>query len=203
MGLENETGEYVALFDKAAETVTSSRSESRSSTSYDGGSRIQDPEQYAIGAATVSGIIAALFALVIFFAFVIRKKDPNSGFAKWWKEFWNFRKIWIAGLMKFIYLLVSFFLINFGIATIIYGFMSDHEQWVMILGGLGVMIVGNIVLRLVFELVMLMVGLWENTADIRGALVGARQRVEAKRVAEVESKPEPKPESKPEPKPEA
>ena len=148
-------------------------------------------------------VLSLVVALILFFGLVIRKKDPESGFAKWWKEFLNFRKIWIAGIMKFVYIFGSLLCIFGGIALMIYGLWEGREPGIMILVGLGTMIVGPISLRLTFEMTMLFVGLWENTADIRGAVVGARQRVEEKRaavLAKAEAKPEPKPE---EPKPEA
>ena len=150
------------------------------------------PGDFLTPASIITGVIAVVLALVIFFGLVIRKKEPNSGFAKWWKEFLNFRKIWIAGLMKFVYLLGALLTIGAGIVMIIYGFWWGKEQGIMLLVGLGVIILGNIVLRLSFEMTMLMVGLWENTSDIRGAIVGARQRVEEKRAAQAATKPESK-----------
>lgn len=160
-------------------------------------------DQFLLPAGIVTVVLSLVIALILFFGLVIRKKDPESGFAKWWKEFLNFRKIWIAGIMKFVYIFGSLLCIFGGIALMIYGFWEGHEPGVMILVGLGVMIVGPILLRLTFEMTMLFVGVWENTANIRGAVVGARQRVEEKRaavLAKAEVKSEPKPE---EPKPEA
>ena len=156
---------------------------------YDGEKK---PGDFLTPASIITGVIAVVLALVIFFGLVVRKKDPNSGFAKWWKEFLNFRKIWIAGLMKFVYLLAALLTIGAGIVMIIYGFWWGKEQGIMLLVGLGIIILGNIVLRLSFEMTMLMVGLWENTSDIRGAIVGARQRVEEKRAAQQAAKTEPK-----------
>ena len=149
-------------------------------------------------AGIVTVVLSLVIALILFFGLVIRKKDPESGFAKWWKEFLNFRKIWIAGIMKFVYIFGSLLCIFGSIALMIYGFWEGREPGVMILVGLGVMIVGPILLRLTFEMTMLFVSVWDNTADIRGAVVGARQRVEEKRaavLAKAEAKPEPKPEA--------
>jgi hypothetical protein len=158
----------------------------------------KEPNQFLLPAGIVTAVLSLVVALILFFGLVIRKKDPESGFAKWWKEFLNFRKIWIAGIMKFVYIFGSLLCIFGGIALMIYGFWEGREPGVMILVGLGVMIVGPILLRLTFEMTMLFVSVWENTADIRGAVVGARQRVEEKRaavLAKAEVKPEPKPEA--------
>lgn len=158
----------------------------------------KEPDQFLLPAGIVTVVLSLVVALILFFGLVIRKKDPESGFAKWWKEFLNFRKIWIAGIMKFVYISGSLLCIFGGIALMIYGFWEGREPGVMILVGLGMMIVGPISLRLTFEMTMLFVGIWENTANIRGAVVGARQRVEEKRaavLAKAEVKPEPKPEA--------
>ena len=158
----------------------------------------KESNQFLLPAGIVTAVLSLVVALILFFGLVIRKKDPESGFAKWWKEFLNFRKIWIAGIMKFVYIFGSLLCIFGGIALMIYGFWEGREPGVMILVGLGVMIVGPILLRLTFEMTMLFVSVWENTADIRGAVVGARQRVEEKRaavLAKAEVKPEPKPEA--------
>lgn len=158
----------------------------------------KESNQFLLPAGIVTVVLSLVVALILFFGLVIRKKDPESGFAKWWKEFLNFRKIWIAGIMKFVYIFGSLLCIFGGIALMIYGFWEGREPGVMILVGLGVMIVGPILLRLTFEMTMLFVSVWENTADIRGAVVGARQRVEEKRaavLAKAEVKPEPKPEA--------
>ena len=157
----------------------------------------KEPEQFLLPAGVVTVVLSLVVAFVLFFGLVIRKKDPESRFAKWWKEFLNFRKIWIAGIMKFLYIFGSLLFIFGGIALMIYAIWEGREQGIMILVGLGVMIVGPILLRLSFETTMLFVGLWENTADIRGAVVGEKQRVEEKRaatLAKTEVKPEPKPE---------
>ena len=185
------------------------------STATYGGSRSSgfnhDPESYMGPATLVVSVLSLVLALVIFFGFVVRKKDPKSSFARWWKEFLNFRKIWIAGLMKFCYLFAALFTIFGGIAIIIYGFYEGREQGVMLLIGLGTIVFGTIGERLIYEFFMILVGLWENTADIRGVLVGAKQRVEDKKAAlaergetkaEVKVEKTVEPGSKPEPKPE-
>lgn len=163
----------------------------------------KEPEQFLLPAGIVTVALSLVIAFIIFFGLIIRKKDPESRFAKWWKEFLNFRKIWIAGIMKFLYVFGSLLFIFGGIALMIYAIWEGREQGIMFLVGLGVMIIGPILLRLTFETTMLFVGLWENTADIRGAVVGAKQRVEEKKAVAL-VKAEAKPESKQEElKPEA
>ena len=118
-------------------------------------------------------IISLILAIIIFFAFVIRKKDPKSKFAKWCKEFLNFRKIWLAGIMKFIYL---FSLIATTLGGLVYMFIGDNDPLANILAGLAIIVFGNIGLRISLEILMLLVGLWENSADIRTDLSSIRKK---------------------------
>ena len=131
-------------------------------------------------AGIVTAVLSLIIAFIVFFCIVKKKTEPKSRFVSWLKEFLNFRKIWVAGLLKFFYIFLATATTIFGFIIMFYG---GSEPWVMVLVGLGTIIFGNIGLRLTFEMSMIMIGLWENTADMRGALVGAKQRVEARRTA--------------------
>jgi len=72
---------------------------------------------------------------------------------------------------------------------------SGEEDLVlpMIGAGLLTIIFGNIFLRLIMEMMMIMIGLWENTSDIRAVLVKDEEAPEEK-VKKEEKTPEKKPE---------
>ena len=125
-------------------------------------------------------VVSFVLALIVFFAIVMRKSDPKSGFVKWLKEFFNFRKIWLAGILKFGYVF-ALFLTTFG--GIAYMFIKSPEPWLNILVGLGIVVLGNIGVRVSYEMIMLLVSMWENSRDIRNALVGVRQKVDEKKAA--------------------
>lgn len=137
--------------------------------------------------ATVGGIVTIVLSLVIaiglFFGLVNRKSSPKGRFGRWLKEFLNFRKMWMAGLIKFTYIFLASVLTIGGIVVMFYG---GSEPWVMVLVGLGTIIFGNLSLRLMFEMSMIMIGLWENTRDIRTVLVEGVEAVERKEEKKIE-----------------
>ena len=65
----------------------------------------------------------------------------------------------------------------------------DDTVLPMILSGLAVIILGNIVLRLMMEGMMIMIGMWENTSDMRAVMV--KNEEEAKLEVEVPASQEP------------
>ncbi len=131
-------------------------------------------------------IVSFVLALIVFFAIVIRKSEPSSGFVKWLREFFNFRKIWLAGIMKFAYVFALFLITLGGIA---YMFVGGSEPWLNVLIGLGIVTLGNIGVRISYEMIMLLVSMWENSRDIRNALVGVRQKVDEKKAAKEAEEP--------------
>ncbi len=137
---------------------------------------LDSADGYFTTAGIVTLVLSLIIALVVFFGIVIRKKTPKSRFVRWLKEFLNFRKIWVAGILKFIYIFFAALITIGGIAVMFYG--RSGEPWIFILVGLAAIIFGNIFLRLGFEMTMIMIGLWENTRDIRGALVKEEKKEE-------------------------
>lgn len=131
-------------------------------------------------------IVSFVFALIVFFTIVMGKSEPKSGFVRWLKEFFNFRKMWLAGILKFMYVF-ALFLMTFG--GIAYMFIGGSEPWLNVLIGLGIVILGNIGVRISYEMIMLLVSMWENSRDIRNALVGVRQRVDEKKAAKEAEEP--------------
>ena len=93
---------------------------------------------------------------------------PKSKFMRYLHEFLNFRKIWVAGILKFVYIFLA---ASLTIGSVVLMFYGGDRVLEFILAGLLIMIFGNIFLRIGFEMTMIMIGLWENTRDIRGALV--------------------------------
>lgn len=131
-------------------------------------SEINHADTFLTVAPIVTIILSLLISLFVFFGVVLRKKELKSGFMRWLKEFLNFRKMWVVGILKYVYILVACITTIGGIAVMFYG---GSEPWLMVLVGLGTVIFGNIGLRLGFELTMITIGLWENTRDIRDVVV--------------------------------
>ncbi|MBR2641389.1 DUF4282 domain-containing protein [Candidatus Saccharibacteria bacterium] len=115
------------------------------------------------------GAIALITAIVVFFFVVQRKKSFKGRFANWIKEFLNFRSILVAGIIKVLYIFFAVFLTIMSFIIMFQG--KDDEVLPMILTGLASLIIGNILLRVMLELTMALIVVWENTSDIRLLLV--------------------------------
>lgn len=117
----------------------------------------------ALEGAGIWGIIAMILAIVggilLFFLFVNAKTTPKGKFAKWLKNFLNFKIMWIEGILKIIYYIATIF-------TVLYSFSF------LALGGYGFLmfiiclIVVPIVIRIIYEATMMFVMIWHNTKDI-------------------------------------
>lgn len=116
----------------------------------------------------VAAIMSLVFALVVFFAITMKKKASRSKFMRYLREFLNFRKIWIASILKFVYVFLALFITIGSIVMMFFG--GNHVVATIIVCSL-VLVFGNILLRIGFEMTMITIGLWENTRDIRGVLV--------------------------------
>lgn len=104
----------------------------------------------------ISGILALLVAIVIF-AFVVKtNRTFKNKFLGWYKEFLNFRSILIENILKFLYLFLSFF-ITFVSFTLI------KESFIEFLS---LLIVGNLALRILFELILMIIIIWKNGSDL-------------------------------------
>ncbi|MBR0372887.1 DUF4282 domain-containing protein [Candidatus Saccharibacteria bacterium] len=127
----------------------------------------------------VGGVIFAfIITIVVFITVVEKKKAPRSRFFKWLREFLNFRSTLISGLIKFVYLFLATTLTVIGIILM---FSGQDEMFLMMMGaGFAVIIFGNIFLRIFLELIMVSIGTWENTSDIRSVLVKGEEKPEEK-----------------------
>jgi len=106
-------------------------------------------------------IVSLAAAILTFFLFVKMKNKPEGSFLARLHEFLNFRSIIIDGLIKFFYI---FSAVSLSITSI----------WMMFQGfsyaplyGLLVLVFGNLMVRVAYEFVMMLVGIWTNTTDIR------------------------------------
>lgn len=141
------------------------------------------------GVAIAIVVVAFLVTVVVFALLVEKKKAPRASFLRWMREYLNFRSILIAGIIKFAYLFMAILITLIGIVMM---FSGNGETVLAAIGtGLGIIVFGNIFLRLVMEMMMITIGLWENTSDIRAVLVKDEEKPDEKLPTEVkENKPE-------------
>ncbi len=117
--------------------------------------------------AGVWGIIALILAIVggilVYFLFVKQKTDPKGKFAKWLKDFLNFKVMWIETILKIVYYIATIFVI-----LISFSFFG----MVNIMGGAAILmffltlVLGPIVTRLIYEASIMFIMIWRNTKDI-------------------------------------
>ena len=125
------------------------------------------------GASNMSGIpanvivwiviaaIALIGGLVLYFTFLSKRNEGKfKGFLGWAYEFFNFKKFTIEAILKITYLILAIF-ITLSSFTII---PSSPVGFLLML------IVGNLVLRIVYEFSLVMLVICRNTIEINNKL---------------------------------
>jgi hypothetical protein len=116
--------------------------------------------------ASVWVVIAAILAVVggiLVYALFMNKKNGGKlkGFAKSLYDFLHFDKLTVEAFLKLTYVIAAIFVT---LASITY---LGSAAWYMFFVQL---VVGNIILRISYELILLFVLLWRNTEDIKKSL---------------------------------
>lgn len=110
------------------------------------------------GAAVVCVILAIIGGLILLFAFLPEKKESQyKDFTLQLYRILNFRKMFSMSILKLIYLISMLFITLMGIVTL---FSQSF------FGGLLMIIFGNLVLRVVYELCLLIFSIHENLTQI-------------------------------------
>ena len=111
----------------------------------------------------IATILAGISSVLIYTLFVKTKADPKGKFAKWLKNFLDFKTMWIESIMKILYYTITIFVIIFSFVYL--GKFQD-------MGGMAFfmflcnIILGPIIVRLVYEMTMMFIMIWRNTRDI-------------------------------------
>ena len=108
----------------------------------------------------VSLILAAVGCFLVYFLFVKKEVKTDSKFLKWLKSFLNFDTMLIESILKIAYIFVVIFITLSSFSLISYSFLS----FVVIL------IFGNLIARIIYELILITVMIWKNTAEIKKSL---------------------------------
>lgn len=127
--------------------------------------------------ATVWTIIALVLAIVggllTYFMFVKGKnKYANNKFLTWLKDFLDFKAFWIETIAKVSYLVLAIFITLTSFALISKNFLAF----------LGMLVLGNLSIRVIYEGMLVMLMIWKNTAEIN------KKMVEGKTVGEKSTK---------------
>ena len=110
--------------------------------------------------------ILALIGTILLSIFVIPEKRRSSlnGFFKAIADICNFKQLIIEKILKFLYTFLSLFIIVMGLFIMFSGYDG------MALSGLLTMILGPVIIRIAYELIMMTVLLVKNVIDINKKL---------------------------------
>ncbi len=108
----------------------------------------------------VSIVVAIIGGLVAYFTFVkpeLKEKEGKANkYLVWLKDFFSFKTMLIEDLLKVFYLILAIYITFISFSFIRYSFI----------GFLLVLLLGNLILRLIFEGSLVLIMIWKNTNDI-------------------------------------
>ena len=114
----------------------------------------------AIGSSVwliVSIVLAIIGGILVYFLFLSKKNEGKfTGSLGWLYEFLSFKKLFLENLLKITYLIIAFYVTLSSFALIGSSF----------LGFLMTLIVGNLVVRIIYEFSLVLLVICRNTTDI-------------------------------------
>ena len=109
----------------------------------------------------IAAVLAVVGGLVLYFTFLSKKNEGKfTGFLGWMYDFLNFKKFTIEAILKVTYLILAIFITLSSLASIGTSFV----------GFLLTLVLGNIVLRIVYEFSLIMLVICRNTTEINSKL---------------------------------
>ena len=109
----------------------------------------------------VSVILAIIGGIVLYFTFLSKKNEGKfTGFLGWLYDFLTFKKMMIENVLKILYILVALFvtLSSFGLMSISF------------LAFLLTLVIGNVLTRVIYELLLVKLVICKNTTEINKKL---------------------------------
>ena len=104
----------------------------------------------------VALIVGIIGGVVVYFLFINNDKTEKNKYLQAFKEFFGFKKMLIEDLLKIIYLVLAIFIT-------LYSFEFITESFV---GFIFILLIGNLVLRIIFESILVKIMIWKNTTEI-------------------------------------
>jgi len=106
-------------------------------------------------------ILAVIGGIVLYFTFLSKKNEGKfTGFTAWLYDFFTFKKMVIEHILKIIYLILAIFITlwSFNVISIHFGYF------------LLVLVGGNLILRIGYELTLVVLIVCRNTTEINKKL---------------------------------
>lgn len=120
------------------------------------------PKFVASGIWTIVSVILAIIGgIVLYFTFLSKKnKGKFTGFLGWLYDFLTFKKMMIENVLKILYIIVALFvtLSSFGLISISF------------LAFLLTLVIGNVLTRVIYELLLVKLVICKNTTEINKKL---------------------------------
>ena len=110
--------------------------------------------------ALIAFILALVGCFLVYFLFVTKKENPSQKFLAWLKEFLAFKKMLIEPILKICYIFGALFT-----TLISFGFIGQSFLVFFL-----TLTLGNVVLRLVYEMILIKIMIWKNTTEINKKL---------------------------------
>ena len=108
--------------------------------------------------AIVCFILAVAGAIVMYVLFLTKKNENRfSGFLGWLYDFLDFKKLFLEGVLKVLYIATAGFLTLYSLVLL---FSGNPGSFLLTL------VLGNVVARVTYELIMLTIIICRNTSDI-------------------------------------
>ena len=115
----------------------------------------------------VSIILAVVGGILIYFLFLSKKNEGKfKGFAGWLYDFLSFKRMFMEALLKITYLILALYITLSSFALIGTNFIAF----------LGTLILGNVILRLVYEFSLLLLVICRTTTDISKKLSNKKDK---------------------------
>ncbi len=108
----------------------------------------------------VAFVLSIVGCLAAYFLFVKNNTKLNNKFLVWLRDFLRFDKMLIETILKITYIFTALFITLGSFAFI----------GVSFLGFLCILIFGNILARVIYEALLIMIMIWKNTTDIKKGL---------------------------------
>lgn len=109
--------------------------------------------------AIISLVAAIIGGLTLYFVF-LKKENKFEGALKWFHDFFNFKKLLLEDILKVCYLILAIYITLSSFGLIAVNFLA----FVLML------VVGNLVLRIVYETAILLITICKNTTEINSKM---------------------------------
>lgn len=107
----------------------------------------------------ISLIVAIIGGITLYFVF-FKKENKFDGILKWAHDFFNFKKLMLEDILKICYLMSAIYITLSSLGLIAVNFLASI---VTLIGG-------NLVLRIIYEMLILLIKICQNTSEINKKL---------------------------------